>query len=129
MDETRLQPFVRRVWDESILARLHEYVRIPNKSPMFDPQWEQHGYMEAAVRLMHDWCKEQPIPGMSVSVRRLPGKTPLLFIAPYDNFDEAMTLINAPGNAGLVNGIYTQSQSEADRFAAANRQSGERSHD
>jgi len=80
MDETRLQPFIRRVWDESILARLHDYVRIPNKSPMFDPQWEEHGYMEAAVRLMHDWCKEQPIPGMSISVRRLPGKTPLLFI-------------------------------------------------
>lgn len=80
MDDTRLQQFVRRVWDESILARLHEYVRIPNKSPMFDPQWEQHGHMEAAVRLMHDWCKAQPIEGMSVSVRRLPGKTPLLFI-------------------------------------------------
>jgi acetylornithine deacetylase/succinyl-diaminopimelate desuccinylase-like protein len=80
MDETRLQHFVRRVWEESILGRLHEYVRIPNKSPMFDPQWEQHGHMEAAVRLMQDWCKEQPIPGMSVSVRRLPGRTPLLFI-------------------------------------------------
>ncbi|HWG30828.1 MAG TPA: M20/M25/M40 family metallo-hydrolase [Steroidobacteraceae bacterium] len=80
MDETRLQHFVRRAWEESILGRLHEYVRIPNKSPMFDPQWQQHGHMEAAVRLMQDWCKEQPIPGMSVSVRRLPGRTPLLFI-------------------------------------------------
>jgi len=45
---------------------------------------------------------------------------PLLFIAPYDNFDEAIKLLNAPTNAGLVNGIYTQSQPEADRFASAN---------
>jgi len=45
---------------------------------------------------------------------------PLLFIAPYDNFDEALAMVNAPANAGLVNGIYTQSQAEADRFAAVN---------
>ena len=47
---------------------------------------------------------------------------PLLFIAPYDgDFDEALTLVNAPANAGLVGGIYTQSQKEADLFAACNQ--------
>ena len=80
MDETKLRDFISRVWDESIVERLGEYVRIPNKSPVFDPQWEQHGYMEAAVALMADWCKAQPIAGMRVAVQRLPGKTPLLFI-------------------------------------------------
>ena len=80
MDEPRLQPFIRRAWDESIVDRLREYVRIPNKSPMFDPHWEQHGHMESAVRLMHDWCTAQPIEGMRTQVRRLPGKTPLLFL-------------------------------------------------
>lgn len=80
MDETKLQDFIRRVWEESIVERLSEYVRIPNKSPMFDPQWEQHGYMEAAVRLMAEWCRRQPIEGMRVEVRRLPGRTPLLLV-------------------------------------------------
>lgn len=42
---------------------------------------------------------------------------PLLFITPYDNFAEAMELLNAPENAGLVGGIYTQNQFEADIFA------------
>jgi aldehyde dehydrogenase (NAD+) len=47
---------------------------------------------------------------------------PLLFIAPYDgDIALAASLANAPDNAGLVNGIYTQSQPEADRFAALNR--------
>src|SRR5690348_4572596 len=80
IDLAGLQQWIHSVWDESILPRLQDYVRIPNKSPMFDPQWEQHGHMEAAVRLLHDWCKAQPVEGMSVSVRRLPGKTPLLLI-------------------------------------------------
>jgi aldehyde dehydrogenase (NAD+) len=46
---------------------------------------------------------------------------PLLYIIPYDNFDQAIELLNAPANAGLVAGIYTQSQKEADSFAAQNQ--------
>jgi acetylornithine deacetylase/succinyl-diaminopimelate desuccinylase-like protein len=80
MDLERLRESVRKVWDDSILDRLIAYVRIPNKSPMFDPNWESHGHMEAAVQLMADWCRAQPVPGMRVEVRRLPGRTPLLLV-------------------------------------------------
>jgi acetylornithine deacetylase/succinyl-diaminopimelate desuccinylase-like protein len=71
---------IAEVWNESILDRLTEYIRIPNKSPMFDPQWERNGHMEAAINLMADWCRAQPLAQLRVEVRRLPGKTPLLFI-------------------------------------------------
>ena len=80
MDIKRLSSFVGGVWDKSIVDRLTAYVRIPNKSPDFDPEWESHGYMEMAVQLMADWCRQQPLEGMTVEVRRLPGRTPLLFI-------------------------------------------------
>jgi acetylornithine deacetylase/succinyl-diaminopimelate desuccinylase-like protein len=80
MNLERLQSFIDGTWEESILERLIAYVRIPNKSPMFDPQWEQHGYMEAAVKLMADWCRAQPLPGARVEVRRLPARTPLLLV-------------------------------------------------
>ena len=47
---------------------------------------------------------------------------PLLYITPYDgDIAHAITILNAPDNAGLVNGIYTQSQKEADTFAAHNQ--------
>src|SRR2546423_5102322 len=36
--------------------------------------------MEAAVQLMAQWCRAQPLTGMRVEVRRLPGRTPLLLI-------------------------------------------------
>ncbi len=45
MDTQELQRSINHTWDESITERLTEYVRIPNKSPMFDPKWEEHGYM------------------------------------------------------------------------------------
>src|SRR5256885_15775145 len=80
MDLTRLSGSIARTWETSIVERLSAYVRIPNKSPLFDPQWESHGYMEAAVQLMAQWCRAQPLTGMRVEVRRLPGRTPLLLI-------------------------------------------------
>ncbi|HEX4387296.1 MAG TPA: M20/M25/M40 family metallo-hydrolase [Steroidobacteraceae bacterium] len=80
MDLKRLSASIGRTWDDSITERLIAYVRIPNKSPLFDPEWEQHGYMEQAITLMADWCRAQPLPGARVEVRRLPGKTPLLLV-------------------------------------------------
>src|SRR5881398_2935901 len=80
MDLKRLSGSIARTWETSIVDRLSAYVRIPNKSPLFDPQWESHGHMEAAVQLMAQWCRAQPLTGMRVEVRRLPGRTPLLLI-------------------------------------------------
>src|SRR5580765_7567778 len=59
MDLERLKARIARTWDDSILERLIAYVRIPNKSPMFDPQWERNGHMESAVQLMAEWCLAQ----------------------------------------------------------------------
>ena len=37
MDSQRLKQFVDPFWDDSILPSITEYIRIPNKSPTFDP--------------------------------------------------------------------------------------------
>jgi acetylornithine deacetylase/succinyl-diaminopimelate desuccinylase-like protein len=80
MDLEQLTASVNKTWDDSIVERLTAYVRIPNKSPMFDPQWEANGHMEKAVQLMAEWCRAQPLPGARTDIRRLPGKTPLLLV-------------------------------------------------
>ncbi|MEZ5464946.1 MAG: M20 family metallopeptidase [Lysobacteraceae bacterium] len=80
MDKQQLTGFVAQRWDEDIVPQLVDYIRIPNKSPMFDAKWAEHGYMDQAVTLMEHWAKAQPIKGMSVEVVRLEGRTPLIFI-------------------------------------------------
>jgi acetylornithine deacetylase/succinyl-diaminopimelate desuccinylase-like protein len=80
MNQAGLRQFIEQVWQSSIIGQLQAYVRIPNKSPAFDPDWERHGFMEQAIELMAAWCRAQPVPGMRVEVRRLPGLTPLLLI-------------------------------------------------
>lgn len=80
MDIEPLRSTIAATWRSSIVERLTAYVRIPNKSPVFDPAWEANGHMEAAAKLMADWCRAQPVPGMRVEVRRLPGRTPVLLV-------------------------------------------------
>jgi acetylornithine deacetylase/succinyl-diaminopimelate desuccinylase-like protein len=80
MNLQALRQFIEQVWQKSIVERLQAYVRIPNKSPAFDPDWERHGYMDQAIELMADWCRAQPVPRMAVEVRRLKGLTPLLLV-------------------------------------------------
>jgi len=65
-------------WSDSIVPQLCDYIRIPNKSPMFDPQWQANGHMDRAVALLRDWCQQQPIAGMKVEVVRDSGRTPVL---------------------------------------------------
>lgn len=80
MDASKTDRFVADAWDGDIVPQLVEYIRIPNKSPMFDAQWREHGYMDDAVKLMAGWAKAQPIKGMQVEVVELEGRTPLIFI-------------------------------------------------
>ena len=80
MDASKVDRYVSAKWDDEIVAQLVEYIRIPNKSPMFDADWVAHGYMDAAVKLMETWAKAQSIPGMQIEVVRLEGRTPLICI-------------------------------------------------
>jgi len=80
MDTSKIEQFVSQKWDSEIVPRLVDYIRIPNKSPMFDADWLAHGHMDAAVALMEDWARQQAIPGMALEVVRLPERTPLIFI-------------------------------------------------
>jgi acetylornithine deacetylase/succinyl-diaminopimelate desuccinylase-like protein len=80
MNADAARNFVSALWDREIVPRLTEYIRIPCKSPHFDSAWEANGHIEQAVQLAAQWCQGQSVPGMTVEVVRLPGRTPLLFL-------------------------------------------------
>lgn len=92
MDSQKTAAFVNELWDDSIIPELCEYIKIPNKSPMFDPDWEQHGHMEKAVIMIEAWARKQPIQGMQVEVVRIEGRTPVLFIDIPGSSDEVVLL-------------------------------------
>jgi acetylornithine deacetylase/succinyl-diaminopimelate desuccinylase-like protein len=92
MDSSKTQLFVSKVWNDSILPELMEFIRIPNKSPLYDPQWQEHGHMDKAVALIEKWCGKQKIAGMTYEVVKLEGRTPLLFLDIPGDSDDCVLL-------------------------------------
>jgi acetylornithine deacetylase/succinyl-diaminopimelate desuccinylase-like protein len=92
MDQQQTASFVDEIWNESIIPQLCDYIRVPNKSPAFDPDWADHGHMETAVNMFAEWCRQQPIEGMSVDIVRLEGRTPVLFIEIPGDSDDTVLL-------------------------------------
>ena len=82
MDDPKLTGFIDRIWDREIVPTLTDYIRIPNKSPMFDPAWEKHGHMAKAVDLFAAWAREKiaKLPGAKLEVVNVAGRTPLIFV-------------------------------------------------
>jgi acetylornithine deacetylase/succinyl-diaminopimelate desuccinylase-like protein len=92
MDQSAAQKYIDEIWMDEIVPELIEYIRIPNKSPHFDPDWEENGYMEDAVRQISNWCGQQDIPGLQMEIVRLPGRTPLIFMEIPGDSDDTVLL-------------------------------------
>jgi acetylornithine deacetylase/succinyl-diaminopimelate desuccinylase-like protein len=80
MNSSELLPSVDRYWEEKIIPTLKTYIEIPAKSPSFDPQWKESGYLHKALALVENWIAEQKIPGLKKEVIEAPGRTPLLLL-------------------------------------------------
>ena len=76
--------WVEDTFAKSIVPTLVDYIKIPNKSPMFDPQWVETGHMEKAIDLLAGWAKAQLPEGATLEVIRLQDgnkpRTPVIFI-------------------------------------------------
>ena len=92
LDDRQAFDHVDSVWKESIVPALVEYVKIPNKSPMFDPKWRENGHMARAVALIEAWCRARPIPGLKVEVVAIDNRTPVIFMEIPGTKDDTVLL-------------------------------------
>ncbi|HEY7900300.1 MAG TPA: M20 family metallopeptidase [Caulobacteraceae bacterium] len=94
IDTARLQGFVDKTWRESVTPTLVDYIRIPNKSPAFDRDWAAHGHMERAVALLAGWARPRlaTLPGATLEVVRLEGRTPVILIEVPGQSDRTVLL-------------------------------------
>ena len=70
---------VTRAWDGDIVRQLTDYIAIPAKSPGFDADWAQHGYIDTVMRNAAAWIEAQKVEGLTLEIVRLAGRTPVLF--------------------------------------------------
>jgi acetylornithine deacetylase/succinyl-diaminopimelate desuccinylase-like protein len=93
-DAARLQGFIDHLWDDAVTPTLVDYIRIPNKSPAFDPDWAAHGHMDRATALLEAWARERipALPGATLEVVRLDGRTPVILIEVPGEVDDTVLL-------------------------------------
>jgi acetylornithine deacetylase/succinyl-diaminopimelate desuccinylase-like protein len=77
-DQTR--NLVDETWTSSIVPTLQQYIRIPNQSPLFDPDWKRNGHMDRAVALARAWVESQQVRGLTLEVHEIDGRTPVIFM-------------------------------------------------
>jgi acetylornithine deacetylase/succinyl-diaminopimelate desuccinylase-like protein len=79
MNLAEVRRFLDRRWDEELIPRLVDYVRVPAKSPSFDASWAAHGHLASVVKDAHAWAAAQRIAGMRLEIVAIEGRTPCLF--------------------------------------------------
>jgi len=92
MNVQTLQTFIDNKWDDEIISELIDFIKIPNKSPVFDNNWQANGYMQQAVDLIKNWTLQQNIQGLSLDVITHEDRTPLIYIDIPGQIDETILL-------------------------------------
>jgi acetylornithine deacetylase/succinyl-diaminopimelate desuccinylase-like protein len=79
-----LEQRISKQWDDDIVQQITDYIRIPAKSPGFDPDWATNGYLDQAVNLAKSWVEKQNVAGLKLEVIRVKDgngkdRTPVIF--------------------------------------------------
>ena len=75
-----LEKDINDFWDVNILPTLTDYIKIPNKSPAFDPDWKQNGYMHDVLELAKKWVEKFQPEGSIIHIDEGGDKTPMIIV-------------------------------------------------
>lgn len=89
MNNAQIAQTVAQQFDSFIVPTLIDYIRIPNKSPHFDPDWQANGYMNESAELLLKSVERFNIRDISCGITELPGRTPLVWAVIEPHLDGA----------------------------------------
>lgn len=81
-DPQGLQVYANDTWEREIVPALTDYIAVPAKSPAYDAQWAEHGYIERIITQAAAWVDSKRAlagQGLSLEIIRIAGRTPVLF--------------------------------------------------
>lgn len=80
MEQRTVRETVIRQWSDEVLPSLSGLVEIPALSQAFDSDWAQTGHLAAAVAHVKAWLAAREIPGATIDVVELDGRSPVLLL-------------------------------------------------
>lgn len=78
-DVERGKQFISKIFDESVIPSLSQFITIPNLSRGFDPQWATNGLLEKAAEHIKTWVEGLQIKGLKSEIIKHEGYSPLIF--------------------------------------------------
>ncbi len=112
LDTAQVLSEVSQKWDDDLVGQLSDYIEIPAKSPAFDPDWAQSGYLDTVLERAANWVREQKVSGLTLEIIRLPGRTPVMF------FDVPATRPQEQGSQTVLMYGHLDKQPEFDGWRA-----------
>ena len=80
MDTNSLKKYIEKQFTLNVLPNLMNFIRIPNLSPLFDPNWNKNGLLLKAANLIVSYAKSLNIKNAEINLLQDSPYTPLIFI-------------------------------------------------
>jgi acetylornithine deacetylase/succinyl-diaminopimelate desuccinylase-like protein len=78
MDKDKTLAFVESKWDDWYVKGLSDFIRVPNLTPMVDPDFRTNGLIEKAMDCVDDYINQLEIKGLSKKIFQPEGSNPLI---------------------------------------------------
>lgn len=78
LDVEKTKKNIEDHWDNWYVAGLSDFIRVPNLTPMVDPDYLKNGLVEQAIQLVDDYINKLEVRGLSRKIFQPEGMTPLI---------------------------------------------------
>jgi acetylornithine deacetylase/succinyl-diaminopimelate desuccinylase-like protein len=65
LDVEKTKKNIEDHWDNWYVAGLSDFIRVPNLTPMVDPDYLKNGLVEQAIQLVDDYINKLEVRGLS----------------------------------------------------------------
>ncbi|CAI2368449.1 unnamed protein product [Moneuplotes crassus] len=78
MDTEKTNKFLEENYDSVFVHHLSEYIKIPNLTPAFDPEYMTNGLLEQAIDYVVKFAEDLQIEGLKTHIKREEGRVPMV---------------------------------------------------
>jgi acetylornithine deacetylase/succinyl-diaminopimelate desuccinylase-like protein len=78
LDTDKTKKNIEEHWDNWYVAGLSDFIRVPNLTPMVDPDYLKNGLVEKAMQCVDDYITKLDVKGVSKKVFQPEGMCPLV---------------------------------------------------
>lgn len=92
MDTEKTKKYVDEHYEEFFIKPLSEFIKVPNLTPAFDPEFHSNGLIQDAIRCVKDYALGLEIEGLEFHCHEEEGRSPMAVIVYQGNGNQNIML-------------------------------------